>query len=224
MTRDSWIWKMLFWGGAGAWALVEALIALSPSDASAIGLTPEILTRIRVLAVLVVGVGGKLGLSLLPKKEDGSTVNLSKIAPIALLCLTLPLLGGCHKNVTFESPKAKTAYTCEQILKPVGALQDTVIQTEAKGSLPTKDAILAMHALRIIEKVLVDVPKGWQTAAVTGAWNTGVAVLTLPKEMPATWQETVRVVWAKLKAKVPVLATNQYIAVAWALVDGMIGG
>ena len=144
------------------------------------------------------------------------------IIPFALIVALA--LTACHKNLVFESPKAKTAYTCEQILKPVGALQETVISAEAKGSLKTADAIIAMHAFRIIEYTLISVPKGWKTAVVITAWNTGIAVLGLPKDMPATWQDTIRVTWAALKLKVPVLATNPYIALAWGAVDAMIGG
>ena len=133
-------------------------------------------------------------------------------------------LAACHKNLVFENPKAEQAYTCQQILKPVGALQETVISAEAKGTLATKDAILAMHGIRIIEYVLISVPKGWKTTVVEAAWQTGVASLGLPPEMPGSWQSTVRIVWAQLKVKVPVLGTNPYIQMAWAAVDGMIGG
>jgi hypothetical protein len=142
---------------------------------------------------------------------------------VALIVLAVAL-SACHKNLVFESPTAKTAYTCEQILEPIGALQETVISGEAKGNLKTADAILAMHAIRIIEYTLVSVPKGWKTTVVITAWNTGVAVLGLPKEMPPTWQETIRVTWAALKVKVPALATNPYIALAWGAVNAMIGG
>jgi len=133
-------------------------------------------------------------------------------------------LAACHKNLVFESPKAKTAYTCDQILVRVGELQEVVINAESKGVIKEKDAILAMHGLRIAEYILKDVPKGWKTAGVTGAWQTGVALLGLPKEMPPTWQDAVRVVWAAVTVRVPVLGTNPYVSAAWAVVDGMIGG
>lgn len=144
------------------------------------------------------------------------------VVPFAVILALV--LTACHKNLVFETPKAEQAYTCQQILKPVGALQETVIAAEAKGTLKTADAILAMHGIRIIEYTLVSVPKGWKTAVVLSAWQTGVAALGLPPEMPSTWQQVVRVVWAQLKVKVPALATNTYIQLAWAGVDGMIGG
>lgn len=218
MTRDNQVWNIL-----GLVGIVLGVLVATITDPAAYGISPVVMRWLGLASVLLAALL-KFANSQLPGENDAKKIDVSKIAPsVVALALVLPLTG-CHKNLVFESPTAKVAYTCEQILKPIGALQDSVIQTEAKGSLPTKDAILAMHALRIIEKVLVDVPKGWKTAAVTAAWNTGVAVLALPKDMPATWQETIRVVWAALKARVPVLSTNQYIAVAWALVDGMIGG
>jgi len=108
MTRDSMLWKILFWGGALLATVLECFVYLSPADASSLGLSPEIVARIRFLYTVILAVSGKLGLSWLP--SSGKT-NKTQVPTATLLILALvvsPLLViGCGKT-TVKLPEVKT--------------------------------------------------------------------------------------------------------------------
>lgn len=112
LTRDSWLWKVLFWGGSGIAALAEIVVMLDPASAASIGLSPDTMARFRVLYAIVIGVSGKLGLSLLDKSQSqpsGDVVKPSRFLGLLLilaLALSAPACGGKAAAVTLPTVPA----------------------------------------------------------------------------------------------------------------------
>lgn len=107
MTRDSVLWKVLFYGGLLLAVALEVFNALTPDMAAQLGLSPQVMAWLRIAYAIVIGVGGKLGLSWLPKKNDTDTpINPGRFATILLLGALLTF-GGLSVGCAAKTPLAK---------------------------------------------------------------------------------------------------------------------
>jgi hypothetical protein len=174
MTRDSVVWQVLFYGGTIAAALIEAVAVLAPADAASLGLTPELLARIRILYALVIGVSGKLGLSWLKKSgkdDDAGTGMGAKLLLWVVLLVTLAPLAAC-------APKTKTAVAKVDygLYQAVKAIADTEVVLSRAGMLTPA------QSLQINEALLPAAKLGLEGTQALRAWQPGQP---LPPQIPA---------------------------------------
>lgn len=139
MTRDSIVWQILFYVGAVA----TALAALT--DPTTYGIPPEWMPYIRLAALIAAIVGGKLGLSWLPKAAPGEASGLgtgngksSLLIAVIGLGFTLGtigtggmLLSACHA----ATPRHDTVVNLSVLTKAIGGLQDEITIACKAGAL-----------------------------------------------------------------------------------------
>jgi len=167
-TRDSQVWKVLFWGGTVMAILIEAINVIDPV---ALGLSLHVLAWLRLIYAVIIGVSGKMGLSLLPSKEETSLkARLSKLAPLVLLAVAMSA-AACQRPITIVTPQGQVAYTANEVLKRVQTLQTATIAAEANGGLPTAVARVIVTCTTESAKVLASTPNGWGPTVVT-LWGT----------------------------------------------------
>lgn len=178
LTRDSWVWKVLFWGGSALAALLEMLVMLDPESALAIGLSPPTMAQLRVVYAIVIGVSGKLGLSWLKKsgEDDPRGVKPSRFLGLLLMLVMVSgLVVGC-------GPKTKPAlvradYTLYQAVK---AISDTEIVLSQAGVLTSA------QSLRINQALLPAAKLGLEGTQALRAWQPGQP---LPPQIPRLAKE-----------------------------------
>jgi hypothetical protein len=161
MTRDSLIWKILFYGGIVFAVALEAFSALTPEMAAELGLSARVLAWLRIFYVIFISAGGKLGLSFLPKKTDPMTVDRTKLGIGAFLAVYV-LAGqsmGC-------APKTKHVLTVADvaIYSTLKSISDTEID------LSNNNAISKEQSAAINEKLLPIIRTGKEINAVLGTW------------------------------------------------------
>lgn len=105
---------------------------------------------------------------------------------VFLLALTLT---GCNAPASIVTPQGKTAYTADQIVLRVGALQTATIQAEQTGGIPTAAARTIIGFTVSANKILRDTPAGWQATLAT-SWR------ELKPKIPADIRDKLAVVWA----------------------------
>jgi hypothetical protein len=176
LTRDSWLWKLLFWGGSALAAVVEIVVALDPASAGSLGLSPALMAQVRLVYAIVIGVSGKLGLSWLPKSDDKPTVNPSRwVGPAILLVMVPGLVAGCSAKT--KPALAKADYALYQSVK---AISDTEIVLSRAG------ALTPAQSLRINEALLPAAKLGMEATQALRAWQPGQP---LPPQIPRLVKE-----------------------------------
>lgn len=175
LTRDSWIWKVLFWGGSALAAVAEMLAMLDPASAAAIGLPPETMAQFRIVYAIVIGVSGKLGLSWLDKSQPGDSVKPARFLGLLLvMALIVPGIGCSAKTKT---GLVKADYTLYQAVK---AISDTEIVLSRAGMLTPA------QSLRINEALLPAAKLGLEATQSLRAWQPGQP---LPPQIPRLVRE-----------------------------------
>ncbi len=94
---------------------------------------------------------------------------------VGFLAIGIPVTDCAPKTV--QTPAGQAAYTADQVLHVVAALQQSAIDASAKGLIPDQQAVAIVSATVDIEKTLKAVPTGWQTTVRT-AWTALKARLT----------------------------------------------
>ncbi len=91
---------------------------------------------------------------------------------ILALTLLAPVVAAsnCTPPPTIVTPQGKTAYTADQIAIRVNELEAAAIQANATGGLPVATTRIVVKFTVSADKILKDVPSGWQTAVAT-AWT-----------------------------------------------------
>lgn len=161
-TRDSWLWKVLFWGGSALAALMEILVVLDPASAQTIGLSPDLLARLRVAYAIVIGVSGKLGLSWLKKSDQADTVKPARFLGLLLLLALAVGMVGCGPKT--KPALVKADYTLYQTVKAIG---DTEIILSRAGLLTPA------QSLKINEALLPAAKLGKEATQALRAWKPG---------------------------------------------------
>lgn len=178
MTRDSLIWKILFYGGVFVAVALEVLNTLTPEMAAELGLSARVIAWVRLAYLVSIGLGGKLGLSYLPKKTDPMSVDPTKLGTGAFLAIFL--LAGQTGCASAGGPKhvLTTADT---------ALYESIKAISAAEITLTSAGVLSPDQSREINKKLLPVARtGKELNDVLSTWN-GKA--PLPKEIPKLVKE-----------------------------------
>lgn len=121
---------------------------------------------------------------------------------LLILALIAPIEAGCHKNLTFETPKAQAAMRADDIVVRVNELQAAVIQ--ACGPDP------------------VCQPNGIDTNTARAIVQASIDIRAVLKSTPDGWQATVKTAWAQIKPRFAGI-TNVAIQAAFGLVEAAIG-
>jgi len=172
MTRDSILW---WFGIIGA--VIVGLATLG--NLNDYGIPDNWLPYIRLAALIVGIVSGKMATSPLPGKKDGGGAGVGSISTtgrilpmllIGTLALGAATLPACRPhNAPILSPQGQIAYTADQIAVRVQELQRTAIQAEASGGLSTSTTRIINRFALTAAPILASTPDGW-AATGAGAW------------------------------------------------------
>jgi hypothetical protein len=169
LVRDSWLWQVLFYGGL----LATTLSTLS--DPTVYGIPVALMPYIRLVSLVATVIGGKLGLSPLPKSGDeGTVVRPSRFTSVLLLLVVPWVMLGC--GPTTKPSLVKTDYALYQAVQ---ALSDTEIALSRAGLLTPA------QSLRINEALLPAAKLGLAGTQALRAWRPGQP---LPPQIPSLVQ------------------------------------
>lgn len=218
MTRDSVLWKLLFYGGLVLAVMLEVFNALTPDMAGQLGLSPQVMAWLRIVYAIVIGVGGKLGLSWLPKKADGDTVDLKKLGTVLVLAVAIAGMAvtGCGPK-----PKPTLIRSDGAVYESIQALHKTAVLLGDSGVLTPAQELQVQEAILPVAKL------GTSTTRVITAWKSGPTppeLVQLVKEMGTLTTRIIEILPGESKGKAQLLEkialVQQAISVALTIVGG----
>ena len=152
-------WSVLFYVFSG---LLLAIGAASPQE---LGLTAVQFKWATILLGVGVGVFGKMGASWAGKTDGAQAAAVKAILPFVLA--TTLALTACAPPPTVQTEPGKRAWQAGQVLQRVEELQETAIQAEASGGLPTAQARVIVRFTVAAAETCRTYPQGWEATLAT---------------------------------------------------------